>query len=176
MLSWSGVEVLNNVVALSFEQVVVVILYKIVLDLLSTDPSSVLPVDSAECCVWLEGCQLPKGLSLPLNSLFFFCNCQHQVAQPWSYNWWKFFIIAFSVAFAIASPAVPILCMRKVVRRVTVSSIIVDWLMSFYLFFFIIKLSWWPQWGQPTTVHMLCEFRNGVEVFILILYLYFFSH
>ena len=60
MFVWVGVKVFHYVVTFSFQQMVVVILNKEVLDLESTDPSLIVPVDSTVCSVWLEGCQLSE--------------------------------------------------------------------------------------------------------------------
>ena len=82
MFSWVGVKVFHYIVTFSFQQMMVVVLSKIVLDLETSDPSFVLPVDSTECSIWLEGCQLSKGLSLTLDALFFFSDCQHKISKP----------------------------------------------------------------------------------------------
>ena len=77
MLRRVRVEVLDYVVALSLQQVVIVILDEVVLDLLAADPAFVLAVDATVGSVWLESCQLSKRLPLPLDTLLLLCDSQH---------------------------------------------------------------------------------------------------
>ena len=156
---------------------VVVILNEIVLDLEATYPSFVFPVDSTVCSVRLESRQLPKRLPLSLDALFLFCNCQHQIAKPRSDNWRKFFVVALSMS--IASISFAIWCYRNVrieyLWWLAMDGIIVyglDW----FVLHIMIKLSWWPQRRQPSSIHVLLKFGLGPHDFFLTFILLFFSH
>ena len=65
MFLWIGVEVLDDIVALSFEEVMVTVLGQEVFELLPTNEAHVLPIDSTKCSV-----RLVAGIGTQLLSLF----------------------------------------------------------------------------------------------------------
>lgn len=81
MFLWVGVEVLNDVLALSFEQMREAMLPQELNDFFPRDEASAGSVKSAEGSVGLEAGQSGQVLSLRFNALLFFGHCEHQVCD-----------------------------------------------------------------------------------------------
>ena len=129
---------------------------QIIFYFLSTDPTFIFSVDSTKGCVWLKCEQLSQGLSLSFDSLFFLSNSNQKICKPRPHDWWKLFVIAF----CMASFAVLRFIFCQVAPIQASHSIVIDWgSIYFFLLRCVIKLTWWSQWGESSSIHLLWEFR-----------------
>ena len=81
MLIWSRVEILHDVVALCFQQVVVMVFTQVALNLLAANPAFIISINPTESCVWFKGQECCQRLSLFLYPLLLLSHSYQQVSQ-----------------------------------------------------------------------------------------------
>ena len=102
-----GVEVLDDVVAFSFQEVLIVLVMQEISDLFTTDEPTALSIDPAERCIWLESLETAQIESLFLDLFLFFSDCEQERGKFDPHDRCKSLEIVFFVVVSFYTLLIP---------------------------------------------------------------------